>query len=479
MQEIIRRHPESLEEVDQFGHTPLHLAINRPSCLRLILNTSGPSLLEKQDIFLQIPLDYACLSGCKESVRLFLTSGSRITYWCLEAVHDSCQNDLLLALKHRRDELKRLALDNLTRTEAESLGLYENAVLDANAIEVQRLLYSRGVNIPPRLYVERMWHASVYHWSISNDNSVSSFDQLWALGFRDIDCLNSNGRTPMMEDNSLDAVRWLIEHGANYWTPLNERSDSTKITEPVTPTHSILGKMGDALGHEKEYLEFLKAHQWLIEKLLRVRVGDACSCPCSVGGCTPWKAFLDGMVRYQSYAPTLYYPAALCVAVIEAFQTCLGQDDLSLLVRRMTFDALELTHTCCRFANYISEYTAARHTSEEIDEINSEQRALLTLFADLMDEFEQVAFEDQCGTPLIASDPEGFWVRRWLPRIRETLDTLDGDDLTPEEKSAAEAIGVVWGPQPVHRTECEDEDDELDWGSPEWVMREMEKIMNK
>lgn len=119
-----------------------------------------------------------------------------------------------------------------------------------------------------------------------------------------------------------------------------------------------------------------------------------------------------------------------------------------------------------------------RYDSEEIDEINSEQSSLLSLFADLVDEFKQVAFEDQGGgEPLIVGDAEEFWIRRWFPRITETLDNLDGDDLTQEEISAAEAIGVVWGPQPIQTTAPEDDMPLRD--SPEWVMSEMEKIMNE
>ncbi|KAI0100965.1 hypothetical protein GGR51DRAFT_563615 [Nemania sp. FL0031] len=81
-------------------------------------------------------------------------------------------------------------------------------------------------------------------------------------------------------------------------------------------------------------------------------------------------------------------------------------------------------------------------TSEEIDEINLEQNALLGLVADLISEFQQVAFDDQNGAHVIASHPEEFWIRRWLPRITEILDDLNGDDLTSEEILAVEAIGL-------------------------------------
>ncbi|KAI0904285.1 hypothetical protein F4824DRAFT_483275 [Ustulina deusta] len=143
----------------------------------------------------------------------------------------------------------------------------------------------------------------------------------------------------------------------------------------------------------------------------------------------------------------------------------------------MTFDALDLTHTCYGFINNPLGYKGMQHSSEEVDEINSEQTDLLSLFADLMSKFEQVAFENHGGRPLIASCPEDFWIHRWLPRITKTLNNLNGIKLTPKEKSAAESIGVVWGPQPVPTAACRNPG--IPRYSPEYVVRELENIMNE
>ncbi|KAI1748981.1 hypothetical protein F4782DRAFT_338738 [Xylaria castorea] len=478
VQEIIDRHPESFEEVNNFGHTPLHLAVNHPKCLRLIIEAGGSSILETADVEGMTPLECACVSGCSESARLLMASGSRISQKCIQIVDSSCQNDLLITMKQRRDELKRLALDNLTKTEAKSLRLHENTVLDRNVREVQKLLTSRGVKIPSHLDKELEY--SVYRLSKFPGNSVNHLDQLWALGFRDIDSFDGWGSLPVLEQHNFDAVRWLIEHGTDYWTPLNERRDSTWIHGPATPAHTVFAKMGRQVRIELEPLQFLQTHQWLVGKLLRVRVGDACSCPCSVGGCTPLKAFLgcrkSKFYPRRSHIRTSEDRAWVCVNFIKVFQTCLSKDDLVLFIRGLTFDALELTHTCCPQSVPLTEHMRGRHTSEEIDEVHSEQSTLLALFADLLSHFEEVAFEDRGGTPLITTDPEEFWTRRWLPVISETLDNLNGDDLTHEEKSAAEAIGVVWGPHPVRTTACEVSPRNY---SPEYVMKELEKIMNE
>ncbi|KAI0190513.1 hypothetical protein EV127DRAFT_481190 [Xylaria flabelliformis] len=478
VQEILRRYPESLEEVNDFGHTPLHLAISHPTCLRLILEAGGSSILEKRDVKNLTPLYYACYSSYRESVLLLLASGSRIESVIIEGCDESCINDVFIALLQRRGELKRLALDNLTETEAESLRLHDNTVLNSKVDKVLELLQGRGVNIPSHLYDEvKVYHRNNY----CRANYRNIFDQLWALGFRDIDGFDHLGQLPVTTHYDPDALRWLIEHGADYWTLYNERSGSVKITDSVTPAHFMLAGIGSQLNSGRISPGSLETFQWLVEKLLRVRVSDACSCLCFVGGCKPLKSFWDGWMSlpdfFSSYTRTLEDQTRMCVDFIKAFQTCLRQDDLALLVRRLTFDSMELRHTCCCISFIARPYRRRRYKSEEIDEINSEQSTLLILFADLMSYFEEVAFNDQGGMPLIASDPEEFWIHRWLPRITETLESLNGSDLTPEEKSAAEAIGVVWGPHPVRTTACE-KVYRRDY-TPEYVMREMEKIMNE
>ncbi|RYC55236.1 hypothetical protein CHU98_g10977 [Xylaria longipes] len=460
VQDIILRHPQSLEEVDLFGNTPLHLAINQVSCLRLILEASGSSLLNVSNLEGWTPFEYASRMGYTSSYQLLLAWGSCISVWCVGNAHASCQDNILVALKQRRDELKSLALENLTETEAKSFGLHENAVLDSNALKVQELLQRRGVNIPPHLHVEEKWGvASVYQASSLTQN-IESLDKLWALGFRDIGSPDEFGWVPLTRaSRNFEVTRWFIEHGADYRTPIRNNN--------WTPAHILFNYMGRhyRLNHP---LEALEGRRWLVEKLLQVRAGDACSCLCAVTSCTPFKVFLDAWSESNVWSETDVtsetdvwseagpsHSAERCVELIRAFQPLFNKEDLVAVIRRVTFDALELIHTCVHGWHYDHGFDHERQqpTSEEIEEINSEQSALLTLFTDLLVEFEQAAYEDEGGMPLILSDPEEFWTRRWLPRITETLAELNGDDLTQEEITAAETIGVVWGPQPV----CKDD----------------------
>ncbi|KAI0111261.1 hypothetical protein GGR51DRAFT_71546 [Nemania sp. FL0031] len=476
VQHLLKQHPQSLEEVTQFGVTPLHLAIKHPSCLRLILDAGGLSMLEANDFWDCTPLGWASFLGYRTSTQILLSSGGHIHLEYIRRGHESCIDDLLTALKQRRHELKLLALENLTESEARYFGLHENQVLDRHAFQVQGLLQRMGVHVPSSLHIIDLLGAkSIYHASTF---SISTWDKLWALGFCDV---NTPGLALLNYSCLFKRVRWLIEHGADYWTPIRERINFRSAQQiTATPAHFLLArvmnwKVGD-----------LKAKSRVVQKLFEVQVRDTCSCPCFVGGCTPLKALFDGL--FHRWALPSPQESTRYITSFQTLDNTLNEEDFIAVLRRMTFDALQLTHTCCDFTrnmSYPRSYPASLRTPEEVIEIYSEESALLAVFANLLIEFESIAYEDQNGVPLIVSNPEEFWMHRWLHRIMETLDSLDGDDLTEEEKSAAEAIGVVWGRPPLPARPVvrpwKDMGDEYDLmlSSPEWVMKKVQEIMNE
>ncbi|KAI0975854.1 hypothetical protein F4678DRAFT_418816 [Xylaria arbuscula] len=493
VQDLLKRYPQSLEEVNTLGYTPAHFAIKHPSCLQLILDAGGPSMLEKVNCKRQTPLTCACISGDRTSVQILLAADSSIAITALQFLRRPYMDDVLVSLKQHRDELKALALQYLTKVEAKSFGLHENKVLDGNAFEVQKLLRRKNITLPSRLYVG---DEDAFTSSYLECYSVEVYDKLWDLGFSDVNYIGQDGQVPLMllwwgDYYYYPAMRWLTEHGADYWTPFSERSDSNVITASVTPAHFMFHTVADRLRvmrdirdsdsktddeeseDSDEELEYIDEELgWIVEKLMRVRTSDTCSCLCFVGGCTPWKAFFD-CGRYDYPLPSPEKLARQRLSSLRTLHTSLDQDDLKAALRRMTFDALGLTHTCCNFDKNPKNYQKSLRTPQEVDEINAEQSTLLTLFADLLNELNQIADEDRGGIPLMVKDPEEFWMHRWLPRITETLDKLDGDDLTAEERSAAEAVGVVWGPRPAPKVW------EMPKYTPDYVMKEVEKIMSE
>ncbi|KAJ8125608.1 hypothetical protein O1611_g8030 [Lasiodiplodia mahajangana] len=441
---LVKQHPQSLEEVNHFGVTPLHLAVEHPSCLRLILDAGGSPMLEATDYWCRIPLDWASALGCRTSTQILIASGSPINYKCIWLGHRSCMDDLLVGLKQRRHELKLLALGNLTQTQAEYFRLHEDSVLDTHAFQVQGLLRKMGVHIPSSLAMQPFDAGPTYE-HVGRVTDV--WDKLWALGFCDV----NTRRLPLLcaPEYKADAVRWLMEHGADYWTPFGEREDLPLPTNAATPAHFLFYRNSHIYPEHIDGGE-IEARRWVVRKLSQVQ------------------------------AAAQWY-----VTAIQTLDNIFNEEQHIAALGRMTFDALRVRHTCCNFSRHIlpkeeDYYYKSIYTPEEANEIHSEESSLLGLLADLLLEFEHIAHEDQNGVPLIVRDPVEFWMCRWLPRIMETLDSLDGDNLTKAERLAAEAVGVVWSPLPARPVEIhEDNDEALEYNYPEYVMREVRKIMNE
>ncbi|KAK5635648.1 hypothetical protein RRF57_011360 [Xylaria bambusicola] len=484
VQELIRRYPQSLEEMNDFGHTPLLLAIKHPPCLRLILEAGESSLLEKPNTSLwsHTPLACACRLGYKESAQILLAAGGHINHNWMLWIGGSCLDDVLVALKQRRDELKLLALEHLTQADAEYFGLHETKILDGCVLEVRTLLLEKGIPVPPHLCGG--FYPSVYFYpsSFLSDHCIIPFhDKLWALGFRDIDNFDQYGEVPLTRDRRYtEKARWLIEHGADYWTPFSERASRNDISNiTATPAHFLLSSIGRKYNIYgdcgDDYDEKVNTWKWLVGKLMQIQVSDTCFCACFRGGCTPLKAFFDCHRDYE-YPINIKKLAQWCAGLTRTFQASFSEKDLIIILRRMTFDGVGLTHTCCNFHSFsMKEYHKSLYSSEEVDEIISEQSSLLTLFNEVLVELDEVAHEEQDGVPLIVQDPEKFWIRRWLPLIEKVLNGLDGDDLTAEERSTAEAVGVQWDMQPAHDEEDEDED----YLTPEYVMKKLKDILDE
>ncbi|KAI1358400.1 hypothetical protein F5Y08DRAFT_350876 [Xylaria arbuscula] len=465
VKDLLQRDPQAITEVNQFGHTPLHLSINQPSCLRLILEASGPEMIDKVDFANCTPLDYASQFDYNESARILLASGGCITPYSIRFGRGSCVDLLFTMLKQRREELKVLALNNLTEAEATSFNLQENTVLDCNASRVRDFLVKRCIHVPS-------WMSELP----------------MRLGFRDVDSCQPLTRTPLLMGPEIINTRWLIEHGADYWTPYKERRNWIDTPyAPITQAHFVLSEMGYSLlrfhqHHCAESDAENEAYRFTFEKLAQVQTSDDCvSCFCFTGGCTPYKAFFDG----AGWRETNHSPQELAESWLKCSRTLQSKVSRAHSVaalRRITFDALKLSHTCCDLGS-APGCQASILTQEEVAEIHSEQDALLTLLSNHLIVLDQIALENRGDEPLIISDPEEFWLHRWLPQMEEALKSLDDDKITDEERSASKALGVVWGPP---RPEVMKPGDwtsdymvELEDWTPEIVMKEVAKIMDE
>lgn len=145
------------------------------------------------------------------------------------------------------------------------------------------------------------------------------------------------------------------------------------------------------------------------------------------------------------------------IAQMESLYTKCGIN-LTLLtykasIRYATFEALELTHTCCvpwlvmLALDGIPAPPRSRNPwleSNDVVIINQEQHYLLNVHGQLVEELTEAALR------FIKSDSEDrspfldFWSQCWSPRMKEELDKLSGSSLTDAEIRGAEEIGVRW-----------------------------------
>ncbi|KAJ5604459.1 hypothetical protein N7510_009613 [Penicillium lagena] len=162
-------------------------------------------------------------------------------------------------------------------------------------------------------------------------------------------------------------------------------------------------------------LEFLKF-------MFQVSQQDNCICACSPGGCTPFSAGLRHLLQH----PSRYYQMKGRNRFPELLQFVIRQSERSLefdqvIIRLMTFDALDLRHTCCRKGDSLHEDSILYLEETEIDEIRDEEHLLLEdferLFAELSAKFEKSGL-------LIMEFLQGPWYQRMV----EFLSQLDPYD---------------------------------------------------
>ncbi|KAI1126276.1 hypothetical protein F5Y10DRAFT_245271 [Nemania abortiva] len=488
---LLNRYPETCREVNVFGQTPVHLAVLHPACLRLIVAKSDRSTLDNRDKLCERALDYAARAGYEESIIILIEHQCSIDSKCIQKGSQSRAGMLVSGLRNRRDHLKAFAVRHLSELESARLNLGNNNTLDRNAKQVQQILHDKGIKLPNGLDASTPGFRddySVFHLRLD----IQLFDVLWEHKFRDIDSLDSKGKPPLLVEplynlevgQCYSRYRWLIEHGADLWMPFSMRSTTGGIKDPVTPAHFLfatIGRWWDAdFGNEGP--PNIEVVRFLSKELLSTHVSDNCSCNCTTGGCTPLAMFLRFLAWEYDDQISVWYrcfdnPQALAgplVRFIQEAQPKFTMEQHLAVVRKMTHEALDITHTCCRFS-IINDYESRHLTPEEVEEINSEQIDLLELLDDLVVEFEQISQDDRNGQPLGLCDPDEFWTCHWVKRMNAVLEGLDGNNLNEKERSGANAIGVVWDTSSTTSSESEFEPDR----TPEYFLERLEGIIKE
>lgn len=239
MELLLENYPNAINELNLLKQTPLHLAVGHPPCTALLLRESNRKLIDLSDGDGRRPMEYTVFSCCgtisgenqrhdgylagrgDTSLSLLLDAGCMIPnisswsfddyYYMNRTKYNDCLRAVSAHLIDRREDLKRLAANNLPRMQATALGVFSPFLLDSKATLVNQALKERRIPVPTSLQVYESGGierdddlSSAYHKCGRRQPSIP-FPFLWSLGFRDFDMPNIHGITPLMSSCVGDA----------------------------------------------------------------------------------------------------------------------------------------------------------------------------------------------------------------------------------------------------------------------------------
>ncbi len=499
---LLKHHPSALGERNLLGQTPLHLAVEKPACLRLLVRAADDKLLDTTDhagtsaIETTVLLSGAqCRQGtrsrkcrrcrCAEPTAILVKAGcalpiSELLQPFLDAASYRCKLRYIRAIRDRRETLKRFALANLPSAEAERLGLTTEAVLDSMASECFQLLRRRGVRVPNALQLSYTMlppddpGSPPVVWSVYTVlTNVSDADLFFRFGFHNTELPGQLYARVMAyrygRRTDLQYLEWLRQHGTDVLTVQLKTLDTGKRSATSghytfwTIGENIVWSSGRSLTSVLELIEAAKIANSL-------DIPDSCQCRCSPGGCTPFGFLLKGI------SPNLYglepsendaNRASTLSIYFQAASTVLEPQHHAAALRVLTFSALEIRHICCK------PYRGPDHcpnqlSPEEVKEVEEEQAYELALLEELLEEFGA-----QVTTILQTQDQDRrigdlvhFWKVTWVDRMAEVRASLESNVLSEDERRRAEEIGVVWdspAPEPIRQGNPYDEETEEYW----------------
>lgn len=429
------------------------MASGWPKGLSILLESAGEeiqSIINIKDRFEYSALEYAVRLMEPDSVRLLLDAGADITgsIFLFLGLETGTTRGKMIAhmiiesLALQRRELLKLALRYLSSEAIERFGLKEN-LLDNEVFDVVEILRQQQAPIPA-IY-NNILAGFVYHWIGSTPFIVQD---LLDAGFHQTNT-DFGGYTPLMAlpyyRNSLawnlEMVSWYEDHGADLHAPIplprshtcTSYGEETALVYPIG--HRISYVLCSSMAKERSP-DLSEKHLATVSKLLRDELTDPCLCYCTTDGCTSASKYACGF-KHQFHIRRLDLEIELAERAIsdsDNHAVALG------LIRVMTFKMLGMRHTCCSYAwavnfEHIIEYgLLCLMDSEEVAEIQEEDRYLAKLLETLMVEFEMKLLE--MGLSLSKFLKEYWWPR--MDEVKEEWDELSDNDL-----QAMREIGVV------------------------------------
>ena len=409
---IVQRNRDSVFRTNLHGQSPLHTACSWPWAMEMLLsNGSDPA---SPDDFGIIPLAYACANGSLGSARLLIEFGSPLSYeneWdelkpALSADFvEECELDRgILAffvatlarrraqlLDHARDKLPPGLFSQLTST----LGT-DTSLPDTEAFDLIKALRERGdmTNRHHWCYTPM----SVYQYIGFREDFANA---LFESGFRNLECMRGGFYSLLCSDfrdldqgsvNFARKVLWLWGRDVSYLKPLATITIARRRIPVISLIAIMIYDIEDIADWPQSDTEDV---QLLFGLFLNKEYDNPhvfCRCRCSLNGCISSTMLLKRLF-YTSANYVLWRWLHKFLRSIDNVFALLMKEEYQqqkksfekAAVRMCVFEALELTHTCCRI-DYSEKPIPLRPPidSQNAADIQDEEATVYEIFNDLL-----------------------------------------------------------------------------------------------
>ncbi|KAL8856106.1 MAG: hypothetical protein Q9178_007301 [Gyalolechia marmorata] len=298
--------------------------------------------------------------------------------------------------------------------------------------------------------------------------TVKIANVLWEAGFREVDLLDQDDRTPLvmlgyrspldLHYNMREITEfafWLYQKGALLYRPcrVTLQPDSEDVGD--TPSRSerrVIHFLAAAFklpfdcppiervqNEDTDIDDLSLESRQILQKVLQDDSSDNCLCACSRHGCMPATQFLKQIHSYRRSWSQAKKPFSTWLlrwlfenVPSKNFPVPVSRE----IIRLKTFEKLGLRHTCCSYEGGVFAYSAwgVFKTIEpaEAEEIRDEDRGGIQLLESLLPEFEE-----KLGDEDIKSFIDGYWTTR----MKEVLAARDEE---PLDWAGMKAAGVIF-----------------------------------
>lgn len=454
LKSILLRHPHSIRE-RTYGMTALHLSSRWPAGLSILLSTSAEGLIDEACADGWTAVDVSAFFGCEEAVALLFDAGCS---WNGFRVRDDtyprtilleCVRTIAHKLAERRRRLMRLATEILTETQL-STAYQGDGILDSDAAAVVRLLRDAGVDVPDALAVPDEY-MTIY---LSGCLDIAYFPIFYDSGFHDVNHF-AHGGIASIQFAGLEVFRAgvdgadenLLASGISQWLEDHAFLD-------LAPAHALrLGTNTSATGRHILAVRLAVMHQDFRDQrmnyqllrgvwrnLFTVRATDDCRCGCSSIGCFPLTKGLKAAA--EKCWPIGRVPFLCRDSRTELWQA-VQSEMAGELLRFLTFEALEMTHTCCKatWGRYLGgcsggyfQYLTLWKFGGIAEEIHDDEEELYRRLEGLLSEFHAryaESGEDLCD----------FVWGYWRERMTEECVPAGNEDEIVGDESGVKLVG--------------------------------------